>query len=104
MGFCLVRREVFDAVRAHAGDALPVCTTRAIAFVPYFLPLVATRDDGSHWYLAEDFAFCERARRAGHPVYADTRIRLRHFGRYGYTWEDAISERPRYANVKMLLR
>lgn len=57
-----------------------------------------------HWYLAEDYAFCARAWRAGHVVMADTRVRLHHVGRYGYTWEDALGPRERYRNVKMLLR
>lgn len=55
------------------------------------------------WYLAEDFAFCERARRAGHPVLADTSIRLFHIGRYGYSWEEAMAPRQRYENVTMIL-
>jgi hypothetical protein len=57
-----------------------------------------------HWYLAEDYAFCERARRAGHALWADTRLRLSHVGRYAYSWEDAMGERDRYANVRMRLR
>ena len=33
------------------------------------------------WYLAEDYASCERARTAGHPLMADTGVRLFHVGR-----------------------
>jgi hypothetical protein len=103
MGFCLIRRAVFDGVKEH--EALPTCKTgTGVAFDPYFLPMTVAREDGTHWYLSEDYAFCERARRAGHPVIADTRIRLQHVGRYGYSWEDAIGDRQRYANVKMRLR
>jgi len=105
MGFCLIRREVFDDVRTK--HALPTCGMRAKRpFVPYFLPLVVPHADDptDHWYLAEDYAFCERARTAGHPVLADTRVRLFHVGRYGYSWEDAMGARERYKNVKMLLR
>jgi len=43
----------------------------------------------NHWYLGEDFAFSERARRSGFPIIADTRIRLEHIGKHGYSWEDA---------------
>jgi GT2 family glycosyltransferase len=50
-----------------------------------------------YWYLGEDFAFCERARRSGYRIFADTTIRLRHIGNYGYSWEDAGSQLPRYA-------
>jgi hypothetical protein len=105
MGFCLIRREVFDDVATK--HALAVCGKRTKGpFVPYFLPMIAPHadDPDDNWYLAEDYAFCERARTAGHPVFADTRIRLFHIGRYGYTWEDATGPRERYDNVKMLLR
>jgi hypothetical protein len=54
-------------------------------------------DGGGHWYLGEDFAFSERARRAGHRIYADTTIRLFHIGRCGYSWEDAGTSASRYA-------
>jgi hypothetical protein len=94
-GFLLTRREVYaDIERALR---LPTCNLRFNRpLVPYFLPLLAEDADG-HWYLGEDFAFCERARRAGHKILADTTIRLNHIGRYGYSWEDAGSEPPRYA-------
>jgi hypothetical protein len=51
----------------------------------------------SPWYLAEDFAFCERARQCGYKIWADTRVRLTHIGSYAYTWEEAGSDRQRFA-------
>ena len=48
------------------------------------------------WYLAEDFAFCERARQCGYKIMADTTIRLYHYGSYGYTWEDAGTDAKRF--------
>jgi hypothetical protein len=41
----------------------------------------------SSWYLPEDYAFCERARRCGFQIMADTTIRLWHQGSYGFTWK-----------------
>lgn len=105
MGFCLIRREVFDDVRTK--HSLPSCGIRTKnPFVPYFLPMVIPHTDvpEDSWYLAEDYAFCERARTAGHRVMADTRVRLFHVGRYGYSWEDAMGTRERYRNVKMLVK
>src|SRR5262249_27563552 len=88
------RREVYEAMRTE----LPLCNTRfGRPIVPYFLPMCVPDGDG-HWYLGEDFAFCERARRRGFAVMADTRIRLRHIGRYGYSWEDAGGDVRRYAS------
>jgi hypothetical protein len=51
----------------------------------------------SPWYLAEDFAFCERARQCGYKIWADTRVRLTHIGSYAYTWEEAGSDPQRFA-------
>lgn len=47
-------------------------------------------------YLTEDYAFCHRARQAGLAIMADTTIRLARMGHYGYGWEDAGSDPPRY--------
>jgi hypothetical protein len=94
-GFLLTHRTVYETIAKH--QALPVCNSRfGRPLVPYFQPLVIP-DSGGHWYLSEDFAFSERARRSGFSVMADTRIRLNHVGRWGYSWEDAGSNRPRYA-------
>lgn len=95
-GFLLTHRRVYEAIREH--EQLPHCNGRfGGGFTPYFWPMVVPDGDG-HWYLAEDFAFSERVRRAGFAVMADTRIRLQHVGRIAYTWEDAGSDRPRYAS------
>lgn len=94
-GFLLVRREVYETMGQQL--ELPVCNERfpGRPLVPYFLPML--RADGpGHWYLAEDFAFCERARQCGFHIMLDTTIRLQHFGGYGYSWEDAGSAVDRY--------
>jgi hypothetical protein len=113
-GFLLTRREVYaDIARA---SRLPVCNARfGRPMTPYFLPMlvedpsgvvaadggvdasVANGDARGHWYLGEDFAFCERARRAGHRIVADTTIRLFHIGRYGHSWEEAGIDPVRFA-------
>jgi hypothetical protein len=49
-----------------------------------------------HWYLPEDYAFCERARQCGYKIMADTTIRLWHHGGYGYSWEDAGKDKERF--------
>ncbi|MCY2995649.1 MAG: hypothetical protein NTY19_48555 [Planctomycetota bacterium] len=95
-GFLLVRREVYAEMQRQL--ELPVCNQRfgGRPLVPYFIPMV--RPDGSgHWYLAEDYAFCERARQCGFRIMADTTIRLQHFGGYGYSWEDAGNDPKRFA-------
>ena len=95
-GFTHVRRTVFEAVQQRLD--LPVCNQRfGSLLVPFFLPMVVPEPRG-HWSLSEDYAFCERARQAGFTVMADTRIRLWHVGTYRYGWEDAGSNKERYAD------
>ncbi len=86
-GFVLVRRTVFEAVRQHY--SLPLCDPGPAQCIPYFLPMVVATSSGQFRYLSEDFAFCERARQAGHRIVVDSTIRLGHVGRYTYAWEDA---------------
>jgi hypothetical protein len=100
-GFLLVRRAVYETLREKL--PLPECladTGRTL--VPYFAPLVRPDEDG-HWYLAEDFAFCERARQCGYKIFADTTIRLWHIGSFPYGWEDAGRDVRRYATYHFKL-
>jgi hypothetical protein len=83
-GFLYTRRAVYDAIAKE----LPVCTVGAIDVVPYFIPFILATAAG-HKYLGEDYAFCERARRAGFAIRVDTRLRVFHLGLHGYSWEDA---------------
>jgi len=101
-GFTLVRSSVYAAVQEKL--ALPTCNAQfGNPFVPYYQPLVKETDEGA-WYLAEDFAFSERARQAGFSIHADTRIRLRHIGRYAFQWEDAGVESKRHATYRFLIK
>lgn len=87
LGFLHVRREVYQKMIDQL--ELPVCNERfGRPLVPFFQPLIKTDRQGP-WYLTEDYAFCERARQCGYRIMADSRIRLEHFGTYGFTWEDA---------------
>ena len=86
-GFLLTHRRVYDDIAKHFD--LPVCNRSFKApVVPYFLPMVVNDPEMGFWYMSEDWAFCERARRAGHKVMVDTSIRLWHHGSYAYGWED----------------
>ena len=96
-GFTYTKAEVYEAIQAH--HDLPECNTRydKHPMVPYFQPMVVS-DGEHHDYLAEDFAFCERAKAAGIKVMADTSIRLFHVGSYPYGWEDAGREVERFGD------
>jgi hypothetical protein len=93
-GFLLTHRMVYDDVRRTFG--LPTCNTKwNQPTIPFFLPMIVPDGADGYWYLSEDFAFCERARQAGHKISVDTTIRLGHIGKYAYQWEDAGTEMPR---------
>jgi hypothetical protein len=97
-GFLHVRREVYMAIQ----ERLPVCNERfRIPLIPFFHPMLHQCEDG-HWYLAEDYAFCERARQCGFKIMADTTIRLWHIGSQAYGWEDAGMERERFDTFSVL--
>ena len=100
-GFLHVRRQVYLTVQHRLG--LPVTNERfGSPMIPFFLPLLHPIEDGI-WYLAEDYAFCERARRCGFKVAADTSIRLWHVGSYTYGWEDSGLERERTGSFTLHL-
>ncbi len=93
-GFLLVRREVYLAIQEQL--RLPMCNERfGVPLLPFFHPMLHACDDG-HWYLAEDWAFCERARQCGYQIVADTTVRLWHIGSYAFGWEDAGMDRRRF--------
>lgn len=100
-GFLHVRRQVYLDVAQKL--RLPTCNERFDRpTFPFFLPMVKPIEDG-HWYLAEDYAFCERARQCGYTVQADTAVRLWHVGNYRYSWEDAGRETPRFDDFTLNL-
>lgn len=100
-GFALVRRAAFEAVQKHF--ALPRVADSGGAIVPYYLPMVTDVTGGQLGYLGEDYAFCERLRRAGIPVLVDTTLRVGHIGRHTFHWEDVLQERARVDGAELAL-
>jgi hypothetical protein len=96
-GFMHTRRVVYETMQRQL--ELPLCNQRfqGSPLVPYFAPLVVGEGEQA-WYLNEDFAFCERARRCGFRILADTTIRLWHVGSYRYGWEDAGRDVQRFGD------
>jgi hypothetical protein len=91
-GFLHIRREVYTAMQKTF--KLPLCNAQfGRPMIPFFQPMIRETDAG-HWYLGEDYSFCERARQCGYKIMADTSIRLWHIGEYAYGWEDAGLEKP----------
>lgn len=93
-GFLATHRRVFEALIA-TGE-YPLCHPKeAWAFRPFYTPFVVEDDQGDPILLSEDYAFGERARRAGFPCYAVPSVRLLHYGVYGYGVDDIPAREPR---------
>jgi hypothetical protein len=98
-GFLLTHASVYAAIRAKY--ALPVCHDGSVeGLIPFFVHELTRTEDGKCLFLSEGFSFCEKARSAGFGVFADTRIRLGHVGKYVYGWEDAGSDPARYQTYR----
>jgi hypothetical protein len=101
-GFLYTRRQVYLDVQTKLN--LPVCNRQlGQPLVPFFLPMIL-EDQGEHVYLSEDFSFCERARRCGYRIWADTTIRLQHIGIYGYSWEDLGGSLQRFPTYRLQVK
>ncbi len=59
--------------------------------------MLAERPEGTVYH-SEDYAFCERARRSGLAIHADTSVRVWHIGDYRYGWEDAGGDPRRFTD------
>ena len=100
-GFNLVRRSAYAKIHQTLG--LPVCNAQfGYPLIPFFCPM-AIETEAGHWYLAEDFAFCHRARQSGLRIMADTRIRLWHIGTQPTGWETNQLDMQRSASYKLSL-
>lgn len=76
---------------------MPLCNTHWGRGVwPFFQPLIVPHGPGKWHYLGEDWAFSYRLAQMGVTPVADTTIRLWHWGRYGFGWEDAGRNVERY--------
>lgn len=94
-GFLRIRAGVLRRMIAEL--RLPLCNTHWGRGVwPFFQPMIVPHGQDRWHYLGEDWAFSHRLRQMGVTPLADTSIRLWHWGRYGFSWEDAGSSVNRY--------
>ena len=92
-GFLRVKTSVLQTMIKEL--RLPLCNARwSRGFWPFFQPMIVPLDDGHHHYLSEDWFFSERLAQIGVVPLAETTIRLWHYGRYPFGWEDAGSGPP----------
>ena len=98
-GFLRIRahvlRQMIDELK------LPQChydVTKGI--FPFFLPLCVPDGRGGTRYLTEDYSFSHRVNQLGITPMADTSIKLAHYGKYGYTYDD-LGGRPKFDNYTL---
>jgi hypothetical protein len=98
-GFLRIRAEVLRRMIAEL--KLPECHWGAVKGIyPFFLPLCVPDGRGGNRYLTEDFSFSHRLAQIGITPLADTTIKLFHYKKYGYNYED-MNPRPRFANYTL---
>jgi hypothetical protein len=101
-GFLRVRAEVLRLMIERL--KLPLCNTHwGRGIWPFFQPMVVPQGEGKFHYLGEDWAFSQRLNMIGVTPLADTSFRLYHWGPYGFSWEEAGSERSRYQTYTLNL-
>ena len=77
---------------------LPLCNRKwGRGEWPFFQPAVVPHGEWGHHYLGEDWAFSHHLALIGVTPMADTSIRLWHYGRHPFGWEDAGLEGRRFA-------
>lgn len=98
-GFLRIRAEVLRRMMDEL--KLPECHWGVVKGIyPFFLPLCVPDGHGGTRYLTEDFSFSHRLAQIGITPMADTTIKLFHFKKYGYSYED-LNAKPRYSNYTL---
>lgn len=88
-GFVAVARRVFE--RLAEDPDLPLLHERvaSMTFRPFYTPFWVD-GNGERIYLSEDWALCERARRAGFGVWLNPAVRLLHVGPHPFRLDDLL--------------
>jgi hypothetical protein len=86
-GFLRIKAEVLT--RMIEKLKLPECHSGSMKGIyPFFLPMCVPDGRGGTRYLSEDYSFSYRLHQIGITPLADTSIRLLHYGRHGFSYED----------------
>jgi hypothetical protein len=92
-GFLRIRSEVLHRMIDQL--KLPLCHWGPVKdFYPFFLPICVPDGRGGTRYLTEDYSFSHRLHQIGITPLADTTIKLYHYGKYGYSFDDLHPRQP----------
>jgi hypothetical protein len=95
-GFLRIRADVLQQMIHKL--TLPECHFGSIKGIyPFFLPICVPDGRGGTRYLTEDYSFSHRLGQIGIIPMADTTIRLYHYGKYGFNYED-LNPRQKFDN------
>jgi hypothetical protein len=95
-GFLRIRAEVLRRMIDEL--KLPQCHWGSFKGIyPFFLPLCVPDGRGGTRYLTEDYSFSHRLSQIGVTPMADTTIKLFHYKKYGFSYDD-LNPRPHVAN------
>jgi hypothetical protein len=101
-GFLRIRAEVLRRMIEELD--LPECHWGSIKGIyPFFLPLCVPDGRGGMRYLTEDYAFSHRLAQIGITPMADTTIKLFHYKKYGFSYDD-LQPRARNDNYTVEIR
>jgi hypothetical protein len=96
-GFLYTKRKVYETMVENL--QLPLCNTSFdCPAYPWFRPNIWV-ENGNNYYLGEDFSFCKYAQQSGFNIFIDSTIKLKHIGRYAYTWEDLVYKKKNISNI-----
>ena len=99
-GFMATPRVVFERL----AQDLPLChKDEPWRFYPFYqeYPVQSERDPDDYIWLSEDYALCDRARKAGFQVYLNPAVRLLHLGQHPFRIEDLGQQEKPAAPVRM---
>jgi hypothetical protein len=95
-GFLRIQAEVLRRMIQEL--ALPECHWGSFKGIyPFFLPLCVPDGRGGTRYLTEDYSFSHRLSQIGITPMADTTIKLFHYKKYGFSYED-LNRKPSFTN------
>ncbi len=98
-GFLRIQAPVLERMIKEL--SLPECHFGATKRIyPFFLPIYVPDGRGGMRYLTEDYSFSHRLYQIGVTPMADTSIKLTHYGKYGYSYED-LAPRQAFTNYTL---
>jgi hypothetical protein len=101
-GFLRIRAEILRRMIAEL--KLPECHWGTMKGIyPFFQPVSVPDGRGGMRYLTEDYSFSHRLAQIGVTPLADTSIKLDHYKKYPYNYED-LHPKTRYASYTVEIK